>query len=211
MVPVNSPRPFPHSGVRRQRPRADWLGAGVWSIAFVALLWAIEGFDQLVMSGDLDYEGIRPGTSDGLTGILLAPFLHGDWGHLAANSGPLLVLGFLIALSGMSKWWAVTLTVWLVSGVGTWILGGVGTVHIGASGLVFGWLVYLVLRGFFTRRPWQILLGVVIFFVYGSMLWGVLPTAAGVSWQAHLFGAVGGAMAAAMLERGERRRHLQAY
>ncbi|WP_239455377.1 rhomboid family intramembrane serine protease [Nocardioides gilvus] len=206
---MNSPRPFPHSGVRQ--PRANWLGAGVWTLGFVALLWVVEGFDQLVMSGDLDREGIRPGTSDGLIGILLAPFLHGDWDHLAANSGPLLVLGFLIALAGLSKWWAVTLTVWLVSGVGTWILGGAGTVHIGASGLVFGWLAYLVLRGFFTRRPLQILLGVVIFLVYGSMLWGVLPTTAGISWQGHLFGAIGGVLAAAMLEKGERRRHLQAY
>lgn len=208
-----SPTPFPHSGIRRQGPnwRANWLGAAVWSIGFVALLWAIEGFDQLVMNQELDYEGIRPGETDGLTGVLLAPFLHGGWGHLAANSGPLLVLGFLIALAGMSKWWAVTLTVWLASGIGTWIFGGVGTVHVGASGLVFGWLVYLVLRGFFTRRPLQILLGVVIFFFYGSMLWGVLPVAEGVSWQGHLFGALGGALAAAMLEKGEKRRHLRAY
>ena len=177
----------------------------------MALLWVIEGFDQVVMAGDLDREGIRPGSSDGLVGILLSPFLHGGWDHLAANSGPLLVLGFVIALAGMNKWWAVTLTVWLVSGIGTWILGGVGTVHIGASGLVFGWLAYLVLRGFFTRRPLQILVGVLIFLVYGSMLWGVLPTTPGVSWQGHLFGAIGGVLAAAMLEKGERRRPLRSY
>ncbi|QCC78596.1 rhomboid family intramembrane serine protease [Nocardioides daphniae] len=158
------------------------------------------------MANQLDASGIRPGTSDGLMGVLFAPLLHGGFGHLMANTGPLLVLGFLLALAGMSKWIAVTATVWLIGGVGTWLTGGLGTVHIGASGLVFGWLVYLVVRGFVSRRPWQIVLGVLVFGVYGSILWGVLPGASGVSWQGHLFGALGGAVAALTLERRPQRR-----
>ncbi|GGD06304.1 rhomboid family intramembrane serine protease [Nocardioides daphniae] len=195
------------SGYYDPRPatRPRWQVAAACSGGFVALLWLLELLDSL-MANQLDASGIRPGTSDGLMGVLFAPLLHGGFGHLMANTGPLLVLGFLLALAGMSKWIAVTATVWLIGGVGTWLTGGLGTVHIGASGLVFGWLVYLVVRGFVSRRPWQIVLGVLVFGVYGSILWGVLPGASGVSWQGHLFGALGGAVAALTLERRPQRR-----
>lgn len=190
--------PFPPPSARRER--SNWVTAVAWSGGFVALLWVIELVDT-VLGNRLDYEGIRPGDQDGLLGILFAPFLHGGWAHLSSNTGPLLVLGFLILLSGVLKWVQVSVVVVLVSGIGTWLLGGVGTVHIGASGLVFGWLTYLLVRGVVARKPWQIVIGVVVFFVYGSVLWGVLPTQVGVSWQAHLFGAVGGVLAALMLDR----------
>lgn len=176
-----------------ERPAAS--SAAVGSGAFVAVLWAVELLDTM-LGGRLDREGIRPLSGDGLGGIVLAPLLHSGWGHLVANSVPLLVLGFLLLLSGVGRWVAVTAVVWLVAGVGTWITGGPGTVHIGASGLVFGWLVYLLVRGLFSRRPGQIALGVVVFLIYGGLLFGVLPGTPGVSWQGHLFGAVGGALAA---------------
>ena len=83
----------------------------------------------------------------------------------------------------------------LVSGIGTWCFGGVGTIHVGASGMIYGWLAYLVVRGFFNRSFRQILLGVVLGLFYSSLVWGVLPLSEGVSWQAHLFGAVGGVLA----------------
>ena len=91
---------------------------------------------------------------------------------------------------------------------GTWLVASPGTVHVGASGLVFGWLVYLVLRGWFAQRLGQVLLGALLFLAYGGLLWGVLPGQPGVSWQGHLFGAVGGLVAARRLatrdERGSR-------
>ena len=197
---MTTPFPAPDETPRR---RSGWVEALVWSGGFVALLWLIEGIDVL-LGNSLDAQGIRPGMSDGLVGVLFAPFLHVGWGHLLSNSGPLLVLGFLILLSGVGRWIAVSLVVAVVSGVGTWIFGGYGTIHLGASGLVFGWLVYLVVRGIFNRRPWQIVVGVVVFLYYGSLLWGVLPTTPGVSWQGHLFGAVGGFLAAWWLEAPER-------
>jgi len=107
------------------------------------------------------------------------------------------VLGFLVLLGGLARFGAVTATVWLVSGIGVWLLGGTNTVVVGASGLAFGWLAYIIVRGVFTRSLVQIALGLVILVVYGGLLWGVLPGASGVSWQAHLFGAVGGILAAA--------------
>lgn len=185
------------------RRTPEWRVAGVWSAGFVAVLWLSEIIDT-VLNNRLDREGIRPGSTDGLSGILFAPLLHGGFGHLIANTVPLLVLGFLILLSGVSQWVAVTAAVWLIGGLGTWLFGGVGTVHIGASGLVFGWLAYLIVRGFFNRQPAQILVGVAVFLVYGGALWGVLPGQPGISWQGHLFGAVGGVVVAWLLASRER-------
>lgn len=180
------------------RRSLEWRVAGVWSAGFVGVLWLSEIIDT-VLNNRLDSEGIRPGSTDGLSGILFAPLLHGGFGHLIANTVPLLVLGFLVLLSGLRQWVAVTAAVWLIGGVGTWLFGGAGTVHIGASGLVFGWLAYLIVRGFFNRQPTQILVGIAVFLMYGGALWGVLPGQPGISWQGHLFGAVGGVVVAWLL------------
>ena len=191
------------SGALDTRTRPSWVRAGVWSAGFVAVLWVSEIVDTL-LGNRLDAEGIRPGDPDGLTGIAWAPLLHGGFGHLLANTVPLLVLGFLVLLSGVARWAAVTTLVWLVAGVGTWLFGGAGTVHLGASSLVFGWLTYLLVRGFVTRRPGQVLVGLGVLMLYGGALWGVLPGQPGISWQGHLFGALGGVMAAWWLSGGRR-------
>lgn len=182
----------------------DWGAAGTWSLGFVGVLWVAEIVDT-VLGNRLDAEGIRPGSTDGLSGVLVAPLLHGGFGHLVANSVPLLVLGYLILLSGVPRWVVVTAIVWLVGGLGTWLVAPPGTIHLGASGLVFGWLTYLIARGFFTGRPGQILVGVVVFLFYGGALLGVLPGQPGISWQGHLFGAVGGLLAAWWLAGGDER------
>jgi len=171
--------------------------------AFVVFLYAVEAVDT-VLGNRLDFAGVQPREADGLDGILFAPILHGGWLHLVANTVPLLVLGFLILLSGVGRWVAVTAVVWVVGGVGTWLTGQPNSVHIGASVLVFGWLVYLLLRGIFSRRPAQVLVGVLVLFVYGGALWGVLPVQSGISWQAHLFGALGGGIAAWWLASRDR-------
>ncbi|HXH77227.1 rhomboid family intramembrane serine protease [Nocardioides sp.] len=174
---------------------STWRIAAIWSAGFVAVLWVSEIIDT-VLGNRLDVEGIRPNSPEGLSGILVAPLLHAGFGHLMANTLPLLVLGFLVLLAGLRQWLAVTAIVWVVGGVGTWLTGGEGTVHLGASGLVFGWLTYLLLRGLFTRNATEILVGVFVFFVYGGVLLGVLPGQPGISWQGHLFGALGGVLAA---------------
>src|SRR3546814_9820799 len=110
----------------------------------------------MLMANRLDREGIEPRETDGLLGIVCAPLLHGGWGHLIANTFPALVLGFLILLSGLRTWVGVTLVVWVIGGFGTWLTGGDNSVHIGASGLIFGWLTYLIVRGIFSRRVGQI-------------------------------------------------------
>lgn len=180
-----------------------WVTAVTVIGAFVALLYAIELVD-VVLDNRLDQEGVQPRETDGLLGIVFAPLLHAGWGHLMANTVPALVLGFLILLSGTGTWAGVTAMVWVVGGVGTWLTGQPNSVHIGASVLIFGWLVYLLLRGFFSRKPGQILVGVAILVMYGGVLLGVVPGQEGISWQGHLFGALGGALAAWLLvERGD--------
>lgn len=176
------------------------LRAGVVMVLLLGLLWTLELLDQA--SGNaLDAYGIHAREVDGLPEILSAPFLHAGWQHLAGNSVPFLVLGFLVLLSGVARWLVSTLTSIVSSGLFAWALTPAGTIVLGASGLIFGWLTYLIARGLWSRRPGQVALGLVVLFLYGGLIWGVLPGAAGVSWQAHLGGAVGGVLAARHLHR----------
>jgi membrane associated rhomboid family serine protease len=183
---------------------AGWARAATCAVGFVMLLWAIE-FVDVVLGNRLDDEGVRPRDDEGLVGILFAPLLHAGWDHLIANSLPLLVLGFLVFLSGIGRALAATAVIWVVGGLGTWLIAPEHTVHIGASVIVFGWLTYLMLRGIFARNEAQIALGAVILVLYGGLLLGVLPGQPGVSWQGHLFGAIGGGLAAWWLAPDRRR------
>ncbi|MDX5310209.1 MAG: rhomboid family intramembrane serine protease [Rhodococcus sp. (in: high G+C Gram-positive bacteria)] len=185
--------------------RPVWQRAALLIAGFVALLYAIEAVDAAAPA-ELDSAGIEPRSADGLWGVVFAPVLHADWAHLSANTIPLLVLGFLVLVSGIGRGLAATAIIWIVGGLGTWLTAGAGFVHIGASILVFGWLTYLITRGIFTRQANQIVIGVIVLFVYGSILWGVLPSDPRVSWQGHLFGAGGGVLAAWLLSADERRR-----
>lgn len=165
----------------------------------VVLMWVSEIVDLLPV--DLDLLGIEPRSAEGLTGIPLAPFLHLGFGHLIGNTVPFLVMGTVIALSGLRRVLAVTAIVLVVGGMGTWLIGQPGSVHIGASGVVFGYAAYLIVRGLFDHRLHYLLIGLVIAFSYGlPLLLGLLP-APGISWQGHLFGAVGGVVAARTLAR----------
>ena len=168
-------------------------------VAFVAAMWAVEILDA-VTPGDLESHGIRPRSDEGLFGIAFAPMLHGDWGHLIANSIPLVVLGLLLMLSGLRTFVTVTAIVWIVGGAAVWLLAGANSNHIGASGLVFGWIGYLVARGAFSRSLGQIAIGLLVLASYWTAVFGVLPGQPGISWQGHLFGAIAGVLAAWLLE-----------
>ncbi len=198
------------SGQQQPQKRPAWVVGGVTILSFVALLYVIEIVDSL--SGHrLDDNGIRPLETEGLLGIVFAPLLHSNWQHLIANTGPALVLGFLMTLAGLSRFIFATAIVWILGGLGTWLIGNLGTPpgyetnHIGASGLIFGWLTFLIVFGFFTRKAWEIVVGVIVLFVYGSILLGMLPGTFGVSWQGHLCGALAGVVAAYLLSGPERK------
>lgn len=188
-----------------ERPRLDvagWLRPFVVVASFVALMWAEEIVD-LVPHTNFDQWGIRPRQLDGLVGIVAAPFLHAGFGHLLANTLPFLVLGAIIAASGVARYLQVSALVGLLSGVGTWLVGPAHSDHIGASGVVFGYLTYLAARGLFERRIGYLLVGAAVLFLYGGILWGVVPRE-GISWQGHVFGAVGGVVAARVLHARRR-------
>lgn len=184
--------------------RPTWQRAGLWIGGFLVFLYGVELAD-VILPANLDNGGIQARSVDGLSGILFAPVLHAGWGHLIANTVPLVVLGFLVLLSGIGRGLAATAIIWLVAGAGVWLFAGSGPTHVGASSLIFGWLTYLIVRGVFTRKLGQILLGVVVLFLYGGMLWGVLPSEPWISWQGHLFGALGGIVAAWALSADARK------
>lgn len=172
-------------------------------VGMLVLMWVLEIVDYPT-GGFLDQFGIYPRDVDGLTGIVAAPFLHLGFGHLMSNSVPFLVLGAMIAVSGAARVLAVTAMVMLVSGLGVWFTAPPASVTIGASGVVFGFAAYLVFRGIFTRKLGQIAIGVLVVLIWGSAFAGGLIPQEGISWQAHLFGAFGGLLSAALF-RGEAR------
>ncbi len=166
----------------------------------VALMWASEIVDT-VAGHRLDGYGIEPRDDDGLIGIVAAPFLHAGFGHLISNTVPLLTMGFVIAFAGVRRVVAVTVMVALASGLGTWLVAPEGTVHIGASGVVFGYAAYLLSRGLFDRDPLELAIAVLVAVGWGGALLGGLLPEEGISWQGHLFGALGGVLTARLLAR----------
>jgi membrane associated rhomboid family serine protease len=174
--------------------------AALFMLLLLAGLWMLEFLDQL-SGNDLDQFGIHAREIDGMPEIFTAPFLHAGWDHLASNSIPFYVLGFLVLLSGLARWLASSLIIIVISGMAAWFLTPANTIILGASGLIFGWLTYLLARGIWSRRPAQVVVAVLVLVVYGGLIWGIFPGGAGVSWQAHLGGAIGGVVAAWLLHR----------
>jgi membrane associated rhomboid family serine protease len=179
-------------------PRPGW--AALIMLLMLAGMWILELLDQL-SGNQLDQLGIHAREIDGMPEILTAPFLHAGWDHLMSNSLPFLVLGFLVLLSGLARWLVSSLIIIVIYGMTAWLLTPVHTIILGASGLIFGWLTYLLARGLWSRRPAQVVIAVLVLLVYGGLIWGLLPGNAGISWQAHLGGAIGGVLAAWLLHR----------
>jgi membrane associated rhomboid family serine protease len=168
-------------------------------MTMVVIFWVVEIVNVLFFHSSyrsLAQYGIIPRNIVGLRGILFAPFLHGGWGHLIANTIPFITLGWLVMLQETSDFFIVTIVTMLVGGIGTWLFGATNSVHIGASILIYGYLGFLLLRGYFQKNIPSIFLSVVVFFIYGGLIWGVLPSQIGISWQGHLFGFLGGVLSA---------------
>ncbi|WP_300267249.1 rhomboid family intramembrane serine protease [Microbacterium sp.] len=169
-------------------------------VVLLAVMWAIQLIDA-ALPGSFTGFGLRSWDLSSITGLVLGPLLHSGWLHLLSNSLPFLVLGCLVAVEGARRFWLVTVIVALIGGVGTWIINAPGTLTVGASVLVFGYFVYIVVRVFSPRpiahRVAYALIAAIIIVLYGgSMLAGIVGVSAGVSWQAHLFGGIGGGVSA---------------
>lgn len=184
-----------------QPPRAQHPLARFSSpVLLLVAMWVVQ-FADAILPGSFTGFGIRSWDFSGLGGIVLGPLLHANWQHLIANSIPFLILGCLVAVEGARRFWAVTAIVAIISGVGTWVFNTPGTLTVGASGLVFGYFGYVIMRVFapgrVAHRIAYAVVAVIVLLLYGgSMAAGVFGVAAGVSWQAHLFGAIGGGIAA---------------
>jgi membrane associated rhomboid family serine protease len=173
----------------------------------VALLWVVEIVDAALLRGLLDGYGIQPRSLGSLPAVMVSPLLHAGFGHLLANTIPLIVLGWMVLVRGTREFFIVGIFAAIASGLGIWLFGGANTLHLGISGVIFGFLGYLLARGYYERSPKSIALAVTALLLYGSMLWGVLPLQEGISWQGHLFGFLGGVVAAYWLAgkgRGKR-------
>ena len=163
-------------------------------LGMAAVMWVLE-----IVDGSLDDNGIQPREPDGLVGIVTSPFLHGGMDHLISNTVPFLAMGLAIALAGLGRVIAVTAIVMVVGGLGTWLVGPDNTNHIGASGVVFGYASYLLVRGFYNRSALELAMGLVVGVLWGGALLGGLVPREGISWQGHLFGGIGGVVAARAL------------
>ena len=167
-------------------------------VAFVAVLWAIQVVNWITGYGLNPAFGLIPRHLGGLDGVIAMPLLHGSFGHLMANTPPLLVMcGLLVATTTRALLPVNTMVIGLGGGL-VWLFGS-SAIHIGASGQVFGWFGFLVVRGFVDRSLITLSAALAVGLLYGSILWGVLPGQPGVSWEAHLFGAIAGAAAAFLI------------
>jgi membrane associated rhomboid family serine protease len=176
----------------------DRTNALLLVVAMIALMWITEVID-VIAGHRLDDYGIHPRDVGGLPEIVSAPFLHVGFGHLISNTVPFAAMGIAIALGGLARVAIVTATVAFVSGLGTWLVAPANTVHLGASGLVFGYATYLVSRGILSKRFIDLAVGAFVVVIWGiGLLQGLLPQER-ISWQAHVFGAIGGVIAATVL------------
>jgi membrane associated rhomboid family serine protease len=167
------------------------------SLAFAALLWAIELLN-VALGLDAAPFGVTPRTLAGLAGILFAPLVHGGFEHLLANTLPVVILGTAMLHLYPRSTPVVLPAVWLGPGIAVWLLARGGT-HLGASGLVYGLCAYVFFAGVIRRDRRALAAAMVVAFLYGASVWGVLPIQRGHSWETHLAAAVIGTLLAVVL------------
>jgi membrane associated rhomboid family serine protease len=182
-----------------ERSRANFWLAFKIALGFVALIWLID-IVNWALGLELPQLGVRPRQFAGLPGILLAPLLHGGPYHLLANSLPLLVLGTGILYLYPNSALKVLPAVYLGPGIAVWLLAAGGN-HVGSSGLIYGLAGYIFLAGVIRLDRRAIAASLLVSFLYGSMVWGVLPIQPGVSWETHLAGGLIGLALAIALRR----------
>ncbi|PZO13795.1 MAG: rhomboid family intramembrane serine protease [Leptolyngbya foveolarum] len=179
---------------------ADWRESAEVLRDCVIVTWIASLTNMLLGNGLGKIFGIRPRRLIGLLGIPFSPLLHRDIGHLIANTIPFLVLGWFILvqgeLEGNSGFYVITVTILLIGGLGTWLFGR-DAIHLGASGLVFGYIGFLLINGYQVQTLLTIGFAIIVFLMYGNQLWSMLPSSNEntVSWEGHLFGFIGGIVA----------------
>lgn len=164
----------------------------------LVVTWGLNGLNWIFLGRAMDWLGIRPRTPIGLLGIVFSPLLHCDISHLLNNSIVFLGLGWLLLLRGETVFWSVSVIVMLVGGLGVWLFGRKPP-HLGASGVIFGYLGFLLFGSLFDHNLLSLLLSLTVGVLYWELLPNILPTQPSTSWESHLFGFLGGILAARLL------------
>lgn len=170
----------------------------LWDL--VVFTWGLCFINLVYLGGILNRLGIRPRTPIGLLSILWEAFLHGSWEHLIGNTIPFIILGWFVLLQGTHEFYIVTAIALLVSGLGIWLFGASNAIHFGASGIIFGYIGFLLLYGYFQSNWQSVALSLIVCLIYGKTLRGVFPERQGISWEGHLFGFLGGVLSARFLD-----------
>lgn len=181
-------------GIKEERGKPKFLISLFITLSFVLLLWVVKLFETFTKT-ELSFLGVLPRETKGLIGIVTAPLIHSDFSHLASNTFTLIVLMMFLFYAYTNSSFRVFFTVYIFSNVLVWIFGR-EAYHIGASGVVYGLVTFLFFVGLFRSDSKSIGLSLVVTFMYGGLVWGVLPTDPKISFEAHLSGAVVGLLAA---------------
>jgi membrane associated rhomboid family serine protease len=172
--------------------------AFILSASFVLILWIIK-LVEILFGLDLVQYGVYPLRFSGLAGILTAPLIHGSMSHLFSNTAPLLILGTALLYGYPRSANIVIPVLYLGAGLGVWLFAR-SAYHIGASGLSFGMMFFIFTIGILRWDKRAIVLAMLVFFLYGSMIWGIFPGRPGVSFESHFFGAAIGIALAVLLK-----------
>ena len=190
-------------GMDNKAERKKFLGSLVIPLIIVAMMWVVKTIEWS-FGIYLGRFGITPHTARGLIGIFTLPFLHGNWEHLLSNTIPIIVLGTALYYCYPSLANRVMLITYLSSGLLTWCIGDPSTTHIGASALVYGLNLFLITSGFIRGNRMLIVISLIMVFLYGSFIWGMIPSLAipqNISWEGHLSGALIGILLAIFLRK----------
>lgn len=160
-------------------------------VLFVLVIWIVYWF-EIRFGVDFTYLGVAPRTFIGLRGILFSPFIHGSVPHLYSNTLPLLILSMALFYFYRGISWWVLLYGGLLTGFLTWCIAQPFSVHIGASGIIYCLAAFLFFKGIWSKNFRLIALALIVVFLYGSLVWGMLPGKEGISWEGHLSGLISG-------------------
>jgi membrane associated rhomboid family serine protease len=177
-----------------QKGKSEIIRSTAFPLLFTALIWLIE-FGTYLSGARLFSLGILPRTPEGLLGIITSPFIHGDLDHILSNTAPLLIVGSGMIYFYKELAYRVMAMIWLLTGFWVWMFAR-SEWHIGASGLIYGFVCFLFFSGIFRRDTRLTAISLLVTFLYGSLVWGILPINQLVSWESHLFGSVAGIFSA---------------
>jgi membrane associated rhomboid family serine protease len=170
----------------------------ILAVLFALILWVIK-LIEIILALDFVHYGVYPLRVSGLTGIIFAPLIHGSLSHLFSNTAPLVILGTALLYGYPRSAKIVIPVLYLGTGLGVWLFAR-SAYHIGASGLTFGVMFFVFSIGVLRWDTRAIILSMIVFFLYGSMVWGIFPTEPGISYESHFFGAVIGVALAILLK-----------